>query len=156
MDLDTGRLVAVNVEVTQPIHLDEPRYVERFFHRLIERIGMKPLTAPMSIVIPPEQGNVNDPTADDGGMTTQCIISTSHIAYHSWPLQRRFRLVVDSCKDYSATTVVQTLCEWFPVNKLSLQDIRYERPEVRFETFTPKAETAEETEGTRFAEAPFS
>ena len=143
MNLDSGRLVAINVQVAHASHLADPQYVERFFHRLIERINMKPLTAPMSIVVPPEQSNVNDPHADDGGMTTQCIISTSHIAYHSWPLQRRFRLVVDSCKDYSAETVVKTLSEWFPVNALSVQDCRYERPEVLRET--PEAETAKET-----------
>jgi len=130
MNLDSGRLVAVNAQVTHAACLDEPRYVERFFDQLIERIGMKPLTAPMSIVIPPDPDNVGDVHADDGGMTTQCIISTSHIAYHSWPLQHRFRLVVDSCKDFSTATVISTIREWFPVNKLSVQDCRYERPEV--------------------------
>lgn len=130
MDLDSGRLVAVNVQVARAACLADPRYVERFFHRLIERIGMKPLTAPMSIVIPSDPQSVDDKHADDGGMTTQCVISTSHIAYHSWPLQKRFRLVVDSCKDFSAQTVVSTVSEWFPVNGLSVQDFRYERPEV--------------------------
>jgi hypothetical protein len=130
MFLDAGRLVAINAQVTHAACLDDPRYVERFFDRLIERIGMKPLTAPMSIVIPPDPKNVGDQHADDGGMTTQCIISTSHIAYHSWPLQRRFRLVVDSCKDFETRTVVSTVSEWFPVNKLSVQDCCYEPPEV--------------------------
>ena len=131
MDLDSGRLVAANVLVEDAAHLAEPTYVEEFLRVLIARIKMKPLTAPMSIVVPPDPNNVGDAHADDGGMTTQVIISTSHIAYHSWPLQRRFRLVVDSCKDYDRVTVESTLREWFPVNGISVQDIRYEAPETR-------------------------
>jgi hypothetical protein len=154
MHLDSGRLVAVNVQVAHAACLDDPRYVERFFHRLIERIDMKPLTAPMSIVIPPDERNVGDAHADDGGMTTQCIISTSHIAYHSWPLQCRFRLVVDSCKDFSSQTVVSTVAEWFPVNGLSLQDCRYERPEVWRAEEAEEAKEAEADEVTLVTHPP--
>lgn len=130
MDLDSGRLVAANVLVEDAARLAEPQYVEEFLRVLIARIHMRPLTAPMSVVVPPDASNVNDPHADDGGMTTQVIISTSHIAYHSWPLQRRFRLVVDSCKDYNVATVRATLCEWFAVKGISIQNVSYETPEM--------------------------
>lgn len=131
MQLDSGRLVALNVLVSDASRLAEPDYVERFFRALIARIGMKPLTAPISIIVPPEPASINDAHADDGGMTTQCIISTSHIAYHSWPLQRRFRLVVDSCKDFCEATVRHSVCEWFAVKGISVQDVPYQAPEVR-------------------------
>lgn len=140
MDLDSGRLIAANVLVEDAARLAEPQYVEEFLRVLIARIHMKPLTAPISIVVPPAADNVNDPHADDGGMTTQVIISTSHIAYHSWPLQKRFRFVVDSCKDYDVPVVVKTLHEWFPVNGLSIQDMPYRAPEMLYAEATAQEE----------------
>jgi|GEM_PF-5841107 len=131
MHLDAGRLIALNVFVSDASNLAEPSYVERFFRALIGRIHMKPLTAPMSIIVPSEPTSVDDEHADDGGMTTQCIISTSHIAYHSWPLQQRFRLVVDSCKDFTASSVRSSVHEWFAVKGISVQDVPYLAPEVR-------------------------
>ena len=130
MNLDSGRLLAANVSVVDAARLADSRYVEDFLRALTARIGMRPLTEPMSVVIPPEPSSVQDPHADDGGMTTQVIISTSHIAYHSWPLQRRFRLVVDSCKFYDVRDVMAVLREWFPVNGLSLQNMLYLPPEM--------------------------
>jgi hypothetical protein len=145
MNLDSGRLVALNVTVMDPSRLAEPRYVERFFRALIARINMKPLSDPMSVVVPPNSGNIEDQHADDGGMTTQCIISTSHIAFHSWPLQRRFRLVVDSCKDFSTADVLAQVGEWFAVKGMSVQDLAYEAPEmlhVQTEEATQEAQAA--------------
>lgn len=141
MDLDSGRLVAANVLVADAAHLAEPSYVEEFLRVLTARIHMKPLTAPMSVTVQPDPANVGDPHADDGGMTTQVIISTSHIAYHSWPLQKRFRIVVDSCKDYNVATFQRSLHEWFPVNGISIQNLCYQAPELLYaETQEPEAQ----------------
>jgi hypothetical protein len=128
MNLDSGRLVALNVNVLDASYLAVPVFIEEFLRVLIARIHMRPLTTPMSIVVPPDPENVGDRHADDGGMTTQVIISTSHIAYHSWPLQDRFRLVVDSCRDFSAETVLDTVDEWFAVKSSSIQDVPYLAP----------------------------
>jgi S-adenosylmethionine/arginine decarboxylase-like enzyme len=143
MHLDAGRLVALNVQVSDPARLAEPQFVEEFLRVLIARIGMKPLTEPMSVLVEPSLESVGDAHADDGGLTTQCIISTSHVAYHSWPLQERFRLVVDSCKDFSPDAVRQMVDETFPVKALSIQDIGYARPEqIDGTKARPQASTA--------------
>ena len=153
MDLDSGRLVAANVLVEDAAYLATPQYVEEFLRALIARIKMRPLSAPVSLVVPPEPGNLGDSEADDGGMTTQVIISTSHIAYHSWPLQKRFRLVVDSCKDYDVETIEQSLREWFAVKGMSIQNVRYQAPEMLYaETQeTPSQEASEPTCSEAFA-----
>lgn len=38
--------------------------------------------------------------ADEGGVTGTCIISTSHMSIHCWPLQRFFSLDAFSCKSF--------------------------------------------------------
>jgi len=128
MNLDAGRLVALNVVVKDNALLDDVEYVIRFFHDLIERIGMRYLRPPEAVIVPPDVGNVADAHADDGGLTVQCIISTSHIAFHSWTLQNRFRLVVDSCKDYSTVDVTSFVYDRFPVKEMSIQDVPYAQP----------------------------
>ena len=130
MNLDSGRLVAINVETSECERetLADQEYIKSFFHTLISEIGMTPLVLPMAVEVPQSKTSINDPHADDGGLTVQCIISTSHIAYHSWPLQNRFRLVVDSCKDFSSLVVVNMVSKFFAVKNLSVQDIAYEPP----------------------------
>lgn len=130
MNLDAGRLVAINVRVldTVPSLLDDEGHIKAFFRALIEQIRMIPLREPEAVRVPPSIASVMDDHADDGGLTVQCIISTSHIAYHSWPLQNRFRLVVDSCKDFSAEDVMAVVRSRFPVKELSVQDLPYMPP----------------------------
>jgi S-adenosylmethionine/arginine decarboxylase-like enzyme len=131
MNLDSGRLVAINATVFDARHLDHPEHVEDFMRALAARIKMKPLSEPTSIFVPPSPANVSSEHADDGGLTTQMVISTSHIAYHSWPLQRRFRLVVDSCRDYDPADVIAEAGNWFALNEFSCQNVAYEPPGVR-------------------------
>lgn len=132
MDLDSGRLVAVNVlaySFAQPI-LGSSNHVGAFLSELIEAIGMKALSKPQFFFIPPSPISIDHPVEDDGGLTAQCVISTSHIAYHSWPLQNRFRVVVDSCKDFDPTTVFVVINSYFPVKGFSVQDTPYAPPQT--------------------------
>jgi S-adenosylmethionine/arginine decarboxylase-like enzyme len=128
MNLDAGRLVAVNVLSARSHLLDHEAYVKQFIDNLVTAIDMIPLTEVTAIRVPPNACSINDPHADDGGITAQVVISTSHIAYHSWPLQNRFRLVVDSCKDFSAEDVISVVHRFFPVKSYSVQDLKYKSP----------------------------
>jgi len=132
MDLNSGRLVACSVR-THPGSfnrslLDNVKYIESLFALLVHRIKMTPLAAPQAFEVPANDGAVGDAVADDGGLTMQCVISTSHIAYHSWPLQDQFRLVVDSCKDFSAKDVEEVVRHHFTVKEMVIQDVPYEDP----------------------------
>jgi len=131
MDLDSGRLVALNVRVDDAIvvHLDNQEYVENFIRAVVQATKMKILVEPQSISVPKSEASVDDPIQDDGGLTTQCIISTSHIAYHSWPCQGRFRLVVDSCKNFLVEDVLRVVRGFFPVKEVSVQDLPYLSPD---------------------------
>jgi len=130
MDLDSGRLVALNVRVDDRNveNLDSPGYVENFIRSVVKATKMEILVEPQSVLVPKTESSVDDPIRDDGGLTTQCIITTSHIAYHSWPCQRRFRLVVDSCKNFAIEDVLRVVHWFFPVKEMSVQDLPYLSP----------------------------
>lgn len=129
MDLDAGRLVAMNVEVEDASKLDDVVYVQTFLERLIHDIGMKILSGPAAIHVPVDPSVVDQPHLDDGGLTVQYVISTSHVAFHSWPAQSRFRLVVDSCQNFEAENVIAMVQAYFPVKGESVQDIPYLAPQ---------------------------
>ena len=129
MDLNAGRLVAINV-LAEPYHnnLADTGHIKWFLDDLIDAIGMMPLADVQFFEVQPSPESIQDAFADDGGLTAQVVISTSHVAYHSWPLQDRFRLVVDSCKDFQAAIVESKIRAAFPVKSLSIQDLPYAPP----------------------------
>jgi len=128
MNLDSGRHVAVNIRTKTSHNLDNISHVEQLFHETIAAIQMNALMPPQSHIVAPNAHNVNHPVMDDGGLTTFCIIDTSHIAYHSWPLQRRFRFSVDSCKDYKTSTVLEVLNKYFDIEAISVVESKYAPP----------------------------
>lgn len=42
----------------------------------------------------------SDVFQDEGGITGMCVISTSHMSIHCWPLRKCFSLDVFSCKPF--------------------------------------------------------
>jgi len=128
MNLDSGRHVAINIRTKTPHNLDNIQHVEKLFNETIDAIQMNVLTPPQSHLVAPNAQNINHPTNDDGGLTTFCIIDTSHIAYHSWPLQRRFRFSVDSCKDFNTDTVLEVLNKYFDIEAISVVESKYAPP----------------------------
>jgi S-adenosylmethionine/arginine decarboxylase-like enzyme len=109
--------------------LNDPSYVQGFLERLIRDIGMTIIGGPSVVRVPVDASLVDQPHHDDGGLTVQYVISTSHVTFHSWPAQRRFRLVVDSCQNFSVSRVLAMVRAYFPVKGNSVQDIPYLAPE---------------------------
>lgn len=69
----------------------------------------------MQIIMGPEFLEVElDPTKlssdvfqDEGGITGMCVISTSHMSIHCWPLRKCFSMDVFSCKVFDADVAKQ-------------------------------------------------
>jgi len=170
MNLDAGKTAALMVETrtrecegAQDV-IGCRECVKVFILDLVDRIGMLPLDL-RGFEVPLTPDNVDHPSKDDGGVTVQCVISTSHVAYHAWPLQHRFRLVVDSCKDFDIRVLLEATERFFPVKRYSIQVIPYEPPTIpgRFsdeqieqgeaEATGPQASVSARTSTARTAEA---
>lgn len=60
---------------------------------------------------------------DEGGTTGIVVISTSHIAIHTWELRRFFQLDVFSCKDYDTDTALQFIFDTLGVDRASVCEL---------------------------------
>lgn len=46
-----------------------------------------------------------EPLCDEGGVTAVAVVSTSHIAVHTWPEEGAARIDVDSCREFDPEKV---------------------------------------------------
>ena len=81
--------------------------LESLFYGLTDALRMTMLRKPEFIEVPLDavklkQTEDSGVFEDEGGITGFCVISTSHISIHCWPLRGFFSLDVFSCKDFDA------------------------------------------------------
>lgn len=54
---------------------------------------------------------------DEGGVSGFCMIGTSHISVHVWPLRKHFSMDVFSCKSFDAMKARQVVEKFFEIDK---------------------------------------
>jgi len=64
-----------------------------------------------------------DTDSDDGGITGYCLITTSHVSIHTWPLRERFCLDIFSCKEFDAEGAAEMIRERLGVTRDSTQQV---------------------------------
>jgi S-adenosylmethionine decarboxylase len=68
---------------------------------------------------------------DEGGITGSCIISTSHMALHAWPLRGFFSMDVFSCKSFDTSQAMAVIHESLGLastNILSIDRVKPPKP----------------------------
>jgi S-adenosylmethionine/arginine decarboxylase-like enzyme len=114
------------------------------FHEVVKALDMTILKGPDFVEVPvdPEVLERVKRTGifeDEGGITGTCIISTSHISIHCWPLQQFFSMDVFSCKDFDhekALAVIRLLLGVTEANVHVLNRLRPMRSEPVYIPFT--------------------
>lgn len=99
--------------------------VAGFLRRLVEAIEMNCLgyhlyDVPISLK---RRGEV--PIHDEGGVTGLAVLTTSHVAIHTWPEDAGARIDVDSCRDFDAEVITGLLQEFFKGYEIDLHDISF-------------------------------
>jgi S-adenosylmethionine decarboxylase len=75
--------------------------VESMLRDLVAILGMRVLGDPHMYEVELEIAKLGaEPFEDEGGVTGVCVLSTSHCAIHTWPLQPFFVMDVYSCRDF--------------------------------------------------------
>lgn len=73
------------------------------FKKLAEALEMKIIMGPDFLEVPLDETKLqSDKFQDEGGITGMCVISTSHMSIHCWPIRKCFSMDVFSCKDFDA------------------------------------------------------
>lgn len=107
--------------IVHPDHaekLGDVAFLERAILDLVELLEMEVLVPPTFKEVALAPTKVGEP-GDDGGVTGTCVITTSHVSVHTWPLRQRFCLDVFSCREFGEREVRDFLWERFNVKRRS-------------------------------------
>lgn len=103
----------------EPAHADllnDPEYLRTAMLDLIKVLNMELLDGPYVKAVPVDPGKLWS-DKDEGGVSVMCMITTSHISMHAWPLRHRFSADVFSCKPFNEAKVDAFFRERFHVTK---------------------------------------
>lgn len=103
--------------------LASPGRVSDFLRKLVEDIDMHCLGNHIYDVPISLKRRGETPLHDEGGVTGMAVLTTSHIAIHTWPEDSGARIDVDSCRDFDPKVVEGLLMEFFRATEISLMDV---------------------------------
>lgn len=129
-----GKHIKVQVYGVRDIKLVDEGLTDRFLVEAVEAIGMRMLDFPWVYNIKEtleSQGEEPDPTEPEG-VTGIAVLSTSHVAIHTWP--HRGYAVIDmfSCTDFETDALVGVVEKFYQPRSIVPIDLSYalEMPEL--------------------------
>jgi S-adenosylmethionine/arginine decarboxylase-like enzyme len=106
------------VEAEHTPRLADPAFLETAFRDLVKLLDMEILVEPAFRAVDPDPSKL-ETEHDEGGVTGVCVITTSHISIHTWPLRGKFSMDVYSCKKFEESMVQAFLKDRFGVVRRS-------------------------------------
>ena len=103
--------------------LASPGRISDFLKKLVTDIGMNCLGYHLYDVPIAIKRHGQEPWHDEGGVTAIAVLTTSHIAIHTWPEDSGARIDVDSCRDFDAKVIEGLLLEFFKAHDIKLHDV---------------------------------
>jgi len=94
-------------------HLDDAQFVRQFIADLAHCIGMTIINGPTVVSFKEFSG---DPQA---GLSAFAVIAESHIALHTWPVERYVMVDVVSCRDFDSDLAMR-----FTKSRLQIQKVK--------------------------------
>jgi S-adenosylmethionine/arginine decarboxylase-like enzyme len=61
---------------------------------------------------------------DEGGISGICMIGTSHISVHVWPLRQHFSMDVFSCKTFDEAKAKKTIEKFFQADTITWKSVK--------------------------------
>jgi len=92
----------------------------KLFDRLVKSLNMRYLVKPQAATVPPNE-NLLDTESDEGGTSFWCMITTSHIAAHTWPLKKAVMLDIFSCRVFDSSVARQIIEDHFQFESSEVQ-----------------------------------
>lgn len=96
--------------------------------KLVQDLDMQLIFGPVFKQVEIEESKLQgDVFQDEGGLSAFCMIGTSHISIHAWPLRKYFSMDIYSCKQFNADVAKATVIELLKPTKIRCKCV--ERPE---------------------------
>jgi S-adenosylmethionine/arginine decarboxylase-like enzyme len=109
--------------ISHPSKLSNEPLLKDLVEDIIRAIGMRPLADPLLVNVPLEIEKLGqEPFEDEGGISVLRLLSTSHIAMHTWPLRNEFHLDIYSCREFAPEVVYEILHACLELQKVKLTD----------------------------------
>lgn len=113
-----------------PARLGNVLIVRPFLEDLVRAIGMRALEPPRLFNVETSIRKLGaEPFEDEGGVTGIVVLSTSHVAIHTWPLRvaepRREMFVLDvfSCREFGPSQVQGLVRDRFDAYNVVCHDL---------------------------------
>ncbi|BAM93213.1 S-adenosylmethionine decarboxylase-like protein [Bradyrhizobium oligotrophicum S58] len=128
------------VGIGDPDRLRSMSRIKGLLDDLVEALNMRALGSPHIYEVEEDIRRMNcEPFEDEGGVTGIVVLSTSHCAIHTWPLQSQFVLDVFSCRKFNPSVVVDLVSRAFMTKSLRTTDLSHS---LELETGAPAADAA--------------
>jgi len=103
--------------------LNDASEIHAFLLAVIELAGMRRLMGPHVCSVDLQIAKMHqDPFDDEGGVTGVVVLSTSHAAIHTWPLQEFFVFDMYSCRTFNDKVVEAALVSAFGAYRMRVHD----------------------------------
>ncbi len=96
----SGWHLIVDALVRDPGPISDIESLRLFLVDLTRILKTKVLDGPRLFEVPLDAAKL-ECDSDEGGITGVCVITTSHISLHTWPLRQRFTLDIFSCQRFA-------------------------------------------------------
>jgi len=127
-----GTHVTVDAYVKDPSVFTED-HLQALFKKLVSALEMQILWGPKFVEVPIDPAILQKAQEtgifhDEGGISGICIINTSHISVHCWPLQNFFSADVFSCCDYESKVAFDIIYKHLGVERKSVHVLHRKKP----------------------------
>jgi S-adenosylmethionine/arginine decarboxylase-like enzyme len=106
--------------------------IEKFLKTLVTKLEMYDLTTVMYDVAAELKARGEKIEADEGGLTAVVVLSTSHIALHTWPEESGATFDIHSCREFPVDLVTDIIKDIFVTNDVETFDLSYSLQSQRF------------------------
>jgi len=113
-----GSLLVLDGVTTDPTCFNEANLTALMLD-MASTLGMDIILGPIFKDVELDESKLTgDIFQDEGGISGFCMISTSHISIHCWPLRREFLADVFSCRGFDATAAIAVARKYLAVDLL--------------------------------------
>lgn len=119
-----GLHLTIDGIVSEPDRVFTHENLDSLFKKLVEKLEMTMILGPIFKDVPFEPEKMDSKVfKDEGGTSAFCLISTSHITAHLWPLRGVFQMDIFSCKMFDEKAALEVVQQELSTTKLKFHKI---------------------------------
>jgi S-adenosylmethionine/arginine decarboxylase-like enzyme len=108
-----GLHMIVDGLVEEPTSVFTESNIRNLLLQLVTDLNMELIFGPVFKEVPIDESKLTgDIFQDEGGLSAFCMVGTSHISVHVWPIRQHFSLDVFSCRTFDEDLARKTVCNF--------------------------------------------